>query len=523
MAPLVDDTPSNGIHHETEGSDTKPRFLIIGAGSRGNAYAAAIVRSGLGIVSAIAEPDDFKRHSFGQKYIWGPRPRRDPDEAFTSHHEWIQCERQRRSSEVAGFVTEPAIDGVFVCVRDDLHASIVTALAPLGLHIMCEKPLATALNDCLAIQRTVQAQPQPCIFAIGHVLRYSPHNMLLRHLLLEQKAIGEVLSMEHTEPVGYWHFSHSYVRGQWRKESTSAPSLLTKSCHDIDFILWMLCSATPEGSEGQSHLPSTVSSVGSLKQFRRSMKPKEAGSATNCLACPIKDSCLYSASKIYYDRHLAKGITKWPVDIVNPEIPHILQTQGKDQAKAALLASLSSDYDAKTTPVPDIEDKQWYGRCVWESSNDVCDDQTVTLTWDDVQSTQRGAKTAVFHMIAQTLAQCERRGRIYGTAGEISYDSKAITVHNFVSGETQSYEPEVPVNSHHGGGDDGLTECFVRAVRAVKDQGMGVREAQEKFLGCSLEDVIRSHAMVFAAEEARTEGRVVEWDEWWRRNVVDGK
>ena len=50
------------------------------------------------------------------------------------------------------------------------------------------------------------------VFGICHVLRYSPHNMLLRELLLEKEVVGDVLSIEHVEPVGWWHFSHSYVR-----------------------------------------------------------------------------------------------------------------------------------------------------------------------------------------------------------------------------------------------------------------------------------------------------------------------
>lgn len=36
--------------------------------------------------------------------------------------------------------------------------------------------------------------------------------MLLRHLVRERNIIGDVLSIEHVEPVGWWHFSHSYVR-----------------------------------------------------------------------------------------------------------------------------------------------------------------------------------------------------------------------------------------------------------------------------------------------------------------------
>ena len=227
---------------------------------------------------------------------------------------------------------------------------------------------------------------------------------------------------------------------------------------------------------------------------------------------------MYSAPGIYNNRHLAKGNTKWPVDIVNPKIATILHSAGLEATKEALRSTLAEDYDAATTPVQDIEDRPWYGRCVWESDNDVCDDQFVTFEWDD-NVPGRGAKTANFHMIAQTLAQCERRGRIYGTKGEISYNSSHITLHDFETGETREFTPEVPVNSHHGGGDDGLTQQFLKAVTAAKGGEMEVERAQREFLGVTVEECVRSHAAVFAAEEARRGKKVVDWGEWWGRNV----
>ncbi|KAK3679397.1 hypothetical protein LTR78_000958 [Recurvomyces mirabilis] len=521
MAPYIDSPRSEASADDGSGSSRKPHFLVIGAGSRGTAYAAALIRSGLGVVAAIAEPIAFKRNQFAEAYI--PNDVRHHAEAsysFNDWHDFLVYEEQRRKDANANpSDVLPGVDGVFVCVKDDMHTSVVTALAPLQFHVMCEKPLATTLTDCLNIQRTLSQYPTR-VFAIGHVLRYSPHNMLLRHLLLEKKVIGDLLSLEHTEPVGWWHFSHSYVRGQWRKESIAAPSLLTKSCHDIDFVLWMLCSPPPGRDGAQAHTPATVSSSGSLKQFKRARKPREAGDATNCMSCLIKDSCMYSAKRIYNDKHLAKGKAKWPVEIVNPEIPHILVTVGLEAAEKALLVTLAEDYDADATPVQDIESRPWYGRCVWESDNDVCDDQTVTFEWDDVHGTGKGSKTATFHMIAQTLAQCERRGRIYGTNGEISYDSKSITVHDFTNDSTEVYNPEVPVNSHHGGGDDGLATMFVKAVAAVMDGKMGVEEAQKEYLGCTLEEVIRSHAAVFAADQARRERKVVHWDDWYESHVT---
>lgn len=197
-------------------AQTLPRILIIGAGSRGNAYARAVRDSGLGIVAAVAEPILLKRRLLGSKYIWGEGNKPEPDQQFGDYRAWIHWETDRRKVAATGINALPGIDGVFVCVLDEQHREVVNALAPLKLHILCEKPLATTLNDCIGIYASLLPEApssgQDTIFSIGHVLRYSPHNMLLRRLVLENEVIGEILSVEHTEPVGWWHFSHSYVR-----------------------------------------------------------------------------------------------------------------------------------------------------------------------------------------------------------------------------------------------------------------------------------------------------------------------
>jgi predicted dehydrogenase len=191
------------------------RVLIIGAGSRGNAYAKAVVKSTNGLVAAVADPLTFKRQLLGSKYIWKDGSPRE-DQEFNDWREFIAYEHSRRARAIRGDNVPVGVDGVFVCTLDETHAEVITALAPLHLHIMSEKPLATTLQDCLSIRRALSPDgptaPPTSIFAIGHVLRYSPHNMLLRKLMLQDELIGEIISMEHTEPVGWWHFAHSYVR-----------------------------------------------------------------------------------------------------------------------------------------------------------------------------------------------------------------------------------------------------------------------------------------------------------------------
>ena len=116
---------------------------------------------------------------------------------------------------------EPGIDAVFVCVLDEMHEEVVCNIAKLGVHILCEKPLSTKLQSCINIYKTLNdisgrtadasadGQKKETIFGIGHVLRYSPHNMMLRNLVVDKEIIGDVLSIEHVEPVGWWHFSHA--------------------------------------------------------------------------------------------------------------------------------------------------------------------------------------------------------------------------------------------------------------------------------------------------------------------------
>ncbi|KAI1863061.1 hypothetical protein JX265_009107 [Neoarthrinium moseri] len=502
-----------------------PRILVIGAGSRGRTYARASISSSNGLVVAVAEPDQYKREQFGRNFIHGPDA--PPDGSlFADWRDFIAWETKRREKERAGETVSEGVDAVFVCVLDEMHHDVVVGLAPLGLHVMCEKPLATTLADCVSMYRALAPLQKNKVFSVGHVLRYSPHNMMLRKLLLEDRAIGDILSVAHTEPVGWWHFSHSYVRGNWRKESTTAPSLLTKSCHDIDIILWLLCSPAPS-SDAPPHLPSTVSSSGSLQFFKRSRKPKSAGDATNCLTCPVEQDCMYSSKRIYVGpKHqgLETGNTHWPISIVMPDI----ESFDKGKRQDALLSALAEDYDA-STPKSDVEKRNWFGRCVFESDNDVCDEQVVTMTWDEdplasgAPSTDalggRGAKQATFHMIAQTKKQCDRYTYIYGTEGEIYADSKTITVEDFRTGETKTYKPRLE-SLGHGGGDVGLTRQFILAVDLVKNHGWAAEKAQAEYIGCTLEEVIRSHAMVFAAEEARREKKVVDWKLWWEHEVA---
>ncbi|KAK3338616.1 streptomycin biosynthesis protein StrI [Lasiosphaeria hispida] len=409
-----------------------PLFLVIGAGLRGTAYASAVRREGLlAIIAAVAEPIRSTRISFGKNYVWeGGAPREY--QTFDSWQHFFYYERNRREAEAAGEKVYAGIYGIIVCTQDHAHKEILQAFGPLKLHT----------------------------FLTGHALRYSPHNMLLRRLLLEDRAIGEVISVEHTEP-----------------ESVAAPSLLCMSCHDIDFILWLLCCRIDFGES--AHMPSLVSSAGNQSLFTKHRK----------------------LAKLYVEKLYGKRERDWPICFVVPVIEDITATSGTDHGRAVLT--------------------EWYGRCACESDNDVLDDQIVTLTWDDdsravsgEEFPGRGPKTVVFYMASFTEAQSKRQGKISGTHREIQYDSDEIRVYTF----DKFRDPEAAkvftppkAGGGHDGGDGGLMNGFSQAVDAVINGKLNVEQAQAKHVGCTLKEAFMSHAMVFAAEEARLGRKIIDW------------
>lgn len=218
----------NGDSHESflrapefQNFDHPPRILVIGAGSRGTAYAEAALQGTNAVIAAVCEPIASKREAFGKRFIWTGKASAQSGQHFADWQQWVKYEEERREKGANATQSELGIDTVFVCVLDEMHEEVVCGIAHLGVHICCEKPLSTRLESCVRMYKALndakksglsQGRKHEPIFGICHVLRYSPHNMLLRHLVREKNVIGDVLSIEHCEPVGWWHFSHSYVR-----------------------------------------------------------------------------------------------------------------------------------------------------------------------------------------------------------------------------------------------------------------------------------------------------------------------
>lgn len=405
-------------------------IAVVGAGGRGTTYANwALDNPDKARVTAVAEPRAEVREQFAARHGIPPERR------FHSWRDLIE------SGRVA--------DAVLICTQDRMHTEPAIAFAEDGWHILLEKPMAPTADECEKI--VTAAHRGGGIFAVCHVLRYTPYTKLFKETV-DSGAIGDIVSVQHLEPVGFWHFAHSYVRGPWRNEAESSSMLLAKSCHDLDWLRHIV---------GRQY--TRVSSFGSLRHFRPDNAP--ANSTTRCTSCPVEPDCAYSALSIY-----ASGLEQRTFTI-----RHVVDVMEEAKLEKAL----------QDGP---------YGACVYHTDNDVVDNQVVNMEFD-------GGITGAFTVTAFTPME-DRKTRLFGSRGMIEGDGNEVRVFDFATEKTTITKVKgrggVGAGAGHGGGDAGLVDAFCRAV-AENDQSLVLSGPDES---------LETHLAVFAAEKARLDGTV---------------
>ncbi|MFE0588224.1 Gfo/Idh/MocA family protein [Micromonospora echinospora] len=431
------------------------RLLVLGAGGRGaHAYAQwCLEHPQEGRVVAVAEPDAERRDRLGDAH-GVPAAHRFPDwrQALAAPGPW---------------------DAVVVATPDRDHVDPTLRALDLGLHVLLEKPIAPTEEELHRL--TSAARHSAGTVTVAHVLRYTPFFRTLRRLLDEGR-IGQLQGISHIENVAYWHFAHSYVRGNWHRADRSSPMLLAKACHDLDILRWLVGAPCTE-----------VVSFGERRHFRAEHAP--AGSTERCVdGCAVADTCPYNAERLYVDQLAA--VDGPPVTVVTND------TSVAGRQRALRLTD--------------------YGRCVYRMDNDVVDHQTAALRF--------GNGVTASLVVSAFTAQNTRTITLMGSHGEISADMRSGRISLTPFAETppsvdtgrpdQTFQ--VGAGSHgvvdevieaftgHGGGDAGLMLDFTGRVRRWL-AGEDVEAAPS-----SLEESVESHLVAFAAERSRLHHTVEE-------------
>lgn len=347
-------------------------------------------------------------------------------------------------------------DIVVIATQDRDHYIPTMKAISLGYDVMLEKPISPSAKECIDIAR--YAREMNVRVVVCHVMRYTPHYTTIKNLI-DSGEMGDILTINHEENVGHTHHALSFVRGPWGNSERSSNMLLAKSCHDLDLIPWLLNKKCKK-----------IQSFGSLSYFQKENAPKDAPERCH-EGCPHEPTCPYSALKLYV-RSERIFWRKHATQMTNPTVEDAMNL-------------------LRTTQ---------YGKCIFKCDNDVVDHQTVNMLFED-------NVTATF-----TMSSTNKGGRwthIMGTKKEAFIDGAQAPIRLFDLETNETTEIEMHGGGEgaefgHGGGDYGI-------IRDMYDYFVGNETGNQI---SDIEISAENHLLVFAAEQARAEGTVVDIEEF---------
>ena len=127
------------------------------------------------------------------------------------------------------FLRPKFADAIIISTPDDLHYAPCIKALEMGYDVLLEKPISPTIDECLHIKELSNKLNR--IVAVCHVLRYAPYFIGLKKLI-ENNAVGELISVNHFEPIEHVHMSSSFVRGNWhnskKKHSNNFSKILSR-------------------------------------------------------------------------------------------------------------------------------------------------------------------------------------------------------------------------------------------------------------------------------------------------------
>lgn len=402
------------------------RIVAIGAGNRTNKYLEYVRQHPDKVkLVGVVELNEIRRKHVAERFGL------EASQCYVDYRDFFKASVQA--------------DAVMICTPEDMHFEPTMLAIEAGYHVLLEKPIAQTLEECLAIGEA--ARKKNVLVSVCHVLRYHPYFMKIKELV-DSGELGHIISINHRTSVGVDRTAHGFVRGIWRKEAVTNPMLMSKCCHDIDFLLWL--TKTPCRK---------LTSFGSLRWFKEKNAPE--GSADRCIDCRVERTCPFSAIDLYRVRR------DW---IANFDVP-----QGKTIDEV-------------------IEDQLrhgLYGRCVYRCDNDVVDHQIVSMEMES-------EVTVNFSMDIFTLKD-NRETHISLTEGEIDGDETILRVRKFRGATEKVYDfSDIAHTPFHAGADLAIMADFIDAIQTGRCS-----------LVTSIDRSVESHRICFEAERSRKELRTI--------------
>jgi len=238
--------------------DRKTRLAIVGCGAVAERFHLPAARGLAGVqVCALVDRDRARARSLLFKF---------------------GC----RDAKICGDAAEvpPDTEAAIVAVPNAHHGPVACGLLKRGIHVLCEKPMATTVDDCRAMISA--AEQGRAALVVGHHKRFVP-SVRQAKTWVEQGVLGRVHRISGSMGMP-WQSWPSRTRFLHDAGLAGGGVLIDSGVHLIDLVLWLVgapeildCRATPEGrpveEEAKLEFRTAGGVFGSLRFSRRRMLP----------------------------------------------------------------------------------------------------------------------------------------------------------------------------------------------------------------------------------------------------------
>ena len=142
------------------------------------------------------------------------------------------------------------LDAISVAIPNNLHAPVTIEALEHGLHVLCEKPMATSLEDARRMVETAERVGRRLMICMSR--RFRDASLTLRGMV-ERGELGEIYYARSTwirrrgVPVIHFPPGGSMGRGDWfvKRDEAGGGALFDIGVHMFDLAWWLMGSPKP--------------------------------------------------------------------------------------------------------------------------------------------------------------------------------------------------------------------------------------------------------------------------------------
>lgn len=136
-------------------------------------------------------------------------------------------------------IQDPEIDVVSICTPNNVHAPIAIAALEAEKHVICEKPIASTMEDAKAMAEAAEKAAAKGIISMNAYQYRRVPALVLAKKFLDEGALGEVLNIRCTYLQSWSADPDSPLSWRFQKEIAGAGTLGDIASHVIDIAQYL--------------------------------------------------------------------------------------------------------------------------------------------------------------------------------------------------------------------------------------------------------------------------------------------